>query len=71
MAGKLLMIFLIFGLAAGVELPGIIKKKQWREFTVYTVLFIFGLVITIVHQVFKINIAAITDLFINAFANLI
>ncbi len=68
MAGKFLIILLIFGLAAGIELPGIIKKKQWRGFAAYAVFFIFGLVITIAHQVFKLVLSAITDWFITAFS---
>lgn len=61
MVSKFLIIFFIFGLAAGIELPGIIKKKQWREFAAYTLFNIFGLIITIMHQIFKFSFAAITD----------
>lgn len=68
MAGRFLMILLIFGLVAGIELPGIIKKKQWREFAAYTIFYIFGLAITIAHEIFKVNIAAITEWFVVTFS---
>ena len=68
MVGKLLLILLIFGLVAGIELPGIIKKKQWREFAVYTVFIVFGLAITILYEVFKISFVAITEWFTITFS---
>ena len=56
------------GLVAGIELPGIIKKKQWREFAVYTVFIVFGLAITILYEVFKISFVAITEWFTITFS---
>jgi len=53
MLGKSLVILLIFGLTAGLELPGIVKKKQWKQFFVFTVFFFFALAITVLHQLFE------------------
>jgi hypothetical protein len=61
------MILLLFGSVAGMEVPGIIKKKQWRELTVYLSVFILGLLITTLHQVFKVDFSVITVWFIKVF----
>lgn len=66
--GKAIIILLIFGLVAGIELPGIIKKKQWRDFFAYLVFFISGLIITALHQVLAIDFSVITDWFIAVFS---
>lgn len=66
MTSKFLTILFVFGLTAGVEMPRIIKKKQWREFVIYTMFLIFGLVIITMKEIFKINLAAISDWLVKA-----
>lgn len=67
MLGTSLIIMLIFGLIAGIELPEIIKKKQWRNLVVYLVFFIIGLMITTLHQVFKVDFSVITAWLVKVF----
>ena len=64
MLGKSLVILLIFGLTAGLELPGIVKKKQWKQFFVYTVFFFFALTITVLHQLFEFEFYWISRWFV-------
>jgi hypothetical protein len=68
--GKWLIILTIFGLPAGIELPGIIKKKHWKEFAVYSGFLIIGFTVTVMDHVFKFNFAAITDWFITFFSKI-
>jgi hypothetical protein len=62
------MILLIFGLAAGIELPGIIKKKQWKELAVFSGFLLCGLTITVMHQIFKFEFFRINYWFISVFS---
>jgi hypothetical protein len=66
--GAFLVILLIFGSLAGIELPGIIRKKQWREFTVFVVFLTIGLFITTMHYVFQVDFFVITAWFIKVFS---
>lgn len=61
---KFLIIFLIFGLAGGIDIPGIIKQKKWRELAAYSVFLILGITVTVMYQVFKISFVSVTDWFI-------
>ena len=69
MAGKLLLILLLFGLLAGIDLQGIIKNKQWREFTVYSVFLFLGFALTLLHQIFRIDFSVFTRWLIMATSN--
>lgn len=64
MLGKSLLIFLAFVLIAAIEFPGLIKKKHWRDLVVLNIFLVIGLVITIMHQVFRLGFYAVTDWFI-------
>lgn len=69
MLGTSIFILLIFGSAAGIDLPGIIRKKQWLELTVYMVIFILGLFIVFMHEVFQFDFAVITDWFLSIYVS--
>jgi len=64
----ILVILLIFGSIAGIELPGIIKKKQWRELGAFAVLLTIGVLITTMHYVFQFDFSIVTAWFIKVFS---
>jgi hypothetical protein len=66
--GTWLIIILIFGSMAGIELPRIIKNKQWREFTPFSIFLILGLSLTIMWKIFNFNFGAITQWLIMLFS---
>jgi glycerol uptake facilitator-like aquaporin len=66
--GTFLLILVIFGSVAGIELPGIIKKKQRREFGVFVVFLTIGFALTTMHYVFQVDFSFITAWFIKVFS---
>jgi hypothetical protein len=63
-----LIILLIFGAGAGIEIPGIIKKKQWRELGIFIVFFTLAFVIITLHFVFEFDFSVITAWLIKVFS---
>jgi hypothetical protein len=66
--GIFLVILLMFGSVAGIELPGIIKKKTWRECSAFVVFLTIGFFITTMHYVFRFDFFVITAWFIKVFS---
>lgn len=69
MIGKLLLILLIFGVLAGVDLQIIFKSKRWREMAVYCVFLLLGLTVALLHQIFKFDFSVFTRWLITATSN--
>ena len=68
MLGKSLMILLIFGLVAGIELPGLIKKKHWKQLAAFTVILLFGLTVTVMDQIYNFEFFRVTNWLISVFS---
>jgi hypothetical protein len=64
----LLTILIIFGAVAGMDLPGIIKKKQWKELAVYLGFLILGFTIMTLHEAFKVDFSEVTNALIKVFS---
>lgn len=67
MLGKLFFILFVFGVVASIELPTIIKKRQWKEFTVFSMIFLLALTITIMYQIFKLDFSGVSHWFTEVF----
>lgn len=65
--GAFLVILFIFGLVAGIEIPGIIKKKQWHEMAAFIVLLSAGFAITTMKYVFNFDFSIFTVWLIKVF----
>ena len=57
----LLTMLLIFGLVIAMEVPGMLKKKQWREIKVFSGLLVIGLALNILHRFLKVDFAIVTE----------
>ncbi|OGO84341.1 MAG: hypothetical protein A2Y24_06955 [Clostridiales bacterium GWE2_32_10] len=68
MLSDFLIILLIFGIVGFIELPTIIKERQWKEFTVFSVFFLLGLTITIMYQIFEFDFSGISHWLVSVFS---
>lgn len=46
---KVILVVLIFGVLALIDLPGLYRKKQWPEFITSSVIFSLGFVLSVFH----------------------
>ncbi|HAN10711.1 MAG TPA: hypothetical protein DCP90_08890 [Clostridiales bacterium] len=60
MLGKSLVILLIFGIVAVIELPSLIKERQWKELYVFSMFFLSALIITVMYQIFEFDFSPVS-----------
>ncbi|TYO97300.1 hypothetical protein [Desulfallas thermosapovorans] len=41
------LLMLAFFIITGLEVPGLVRKKMWRELTAFSVLLVFGMALSI------------------------
>ncbi len=44
---KSIVVFLVFAVIAGMDVPGLIQKRYWRELVVYGLIFAGGLLLSL------------------------
>jgi hypothetical protein len=70
MVYKTVIIFIIFGSLACIDIPRIIKKKQWRELIVYSAFILLGFVTTVLYEVFRFDFSGFTNWLIMLASNM-
>ena len=66
--GTLLLAFIIFGAVAGIDLPGIFKKRQWKELVVFITFYTLGFTIVLFHLTLNFDLSFVSAWFINVFS---
>jgi hypothetical protein len=44
---KIIIVFLVFAVIAGMDVPGLIQKRYWRELAVYGLILTTGLLLSL------------------------
>ncbi|MBA1335734.1 MAG: hypothetical protein HPY66_1361 [Firmicutes bacterium] len=57
-------LLLVFGIAAGIDVPFLIKAKKWKDLKIYIVLWFIGFILNVLARIFDIDFAAMSDWFV-------
>lgn len=59
-----IVLLLIFGIAAGIDLPFLIRANAWKDLKIYIVFLLIGFIINVLARIFYLDFAAMSDWFV-------